>query len=364
MMLMEVDRVRVRDLEDQILDLERTLSELRAQQAQVQERLDAYKYPVLTLPNEIISEIFTYFIPVYPALPPLTGLRSPTTLTHICHRWREVAVATPALWRAIRLDYWSLQPVNKQLHCIADAWVERSRTCRLSIDIKVYKHDLLPVVFTEPMAAAATRWEHLSLWLDSRSHPEIGLLPLLRSLNLVFRPGDKVFTYDVPQLRTVSLLGRVVPNVALPWAQLTCLTLSQVAINRCVSVLRQTTNLVQCELHFYSLHGPFEFPGPDLALPCLKFLSLIVTSQPVDGYLSSFVVPALRRLELDEIFLGMEPVPGLEMFITKSECRLQEVHISGKNKHPNLYQQAFPSISFSYHQFPIPFQGSDEDAAD
>ncbi|KAK7027863.1 hypothetical protein R3P38DRAFT_3191056 [Favolaschia claudopus] len=29
----------------------------------VKERLDAYKYPVATLPNEIVSEIFIHFLP-------------------------------------------------------------------------------------------------------------------------------------------------------------------------------------------------------------------------------------------------------------------------------------------------------------
>lgn len=50
------DRARIADLEAQILDLE-------TQKAVVQERLDAYKYPVSTLPNEIISEIVVHFLP-------------------------------------------------------------------------------------------------------------------------------------------------------------------------------------------------------------------------------------------------------------------------------------------------------------
>ncbi|KAJ6504124.1 hypothetical protein C8R47DRAFT_177927 [Mycena vitilis] len=54
-----------------------------------------------TLPNEITSEIFLHFLPVYPRCPPLTGNLSPTCLTHICRRWREIALTTPALWRAM-----------------------------------------------------------------------------------------------------------------------------------------------------------------------------------------------------------------------------------------------------------------------
>ncbi|KAJ7705931.1 hypothetical protein B0H14DRAFT_2415857, partial [Mycena olivaceomarginata] len=53
--------------------------------------------PVLTLPNEIISEIFVQFLPVYPLSSPSTGPFSPTLLTQICRRWREIALTTPLL---------------------------------------------------------------------------------------------------------------------------------------------------------------------------------------------------------------------------------------------------------------------------
>ncbi|KAJ7086305.1 hypothetical protein C8R43DRAFT_311955 [Mycena crocata] len=69
------------------------------------ERLtDSLVYPVLTLPNEITSQIFIYFLAAYPRCPPFQGLLSPIILTHICHQWREIALSTPALWRAITLD--------------------------------------------------------------------------------------------------------------------------------------------------------------------------------------------------------------------------------------------------------------------
>ncbi|KAJ7882301.1 hypothetical protein B0H13DRAFT_1629544, partial [Mycena leptocephala] len=92
------DRARVADIEARILELERSLAALRLQKTVVQERLDSYKYPVLRLPNEIVSEIFTHFLPIYPLCPPVAGLLSPTVLTHICRKWREIALTTPDLW--------------------------------------------------------------------------------------------------------------------------------------------------------------------------------------------------------------------------------------------------------------------------
>ncbi|KAJ7871596.1 hypothetical protein B0H13DRAFT_1634204 [Mycena leptocephala] len=127
---LEADRARVAYLEAQISHLERSLSALREERILAQERLDSYKYPVLTLPNEIVSEIFIHFLPTYPLFPPLTGLLSPTLLTRICRRWREIALGTPALWSAIRASYYDGIPLKQKAH-IFDIWLRRSRFCPL-----------------------------------------------------------------------------------------------------------------------------------------------------------------------------------------------------------------------------------------
>ncbi|KAJ7734749.1 hypothetical protein DFH07DRAFT_689007, partial [Mycena maculata] len=61
-------------------------------------RLDAYKDPVLTLPNEIVSEIFVHLIPRSPKCPKITGFQSPIFLGRICRKWREIAFSAPTLW--------------------------------------------------------------------------------------------------------------------------------------------------------------------------------------------------------------------------------------------------------------------------
>ncbi|KAF7343913.1 F-box domain-containing protein [Mycena venus] len=133
---MEADRIRLRDIDAQILDLERSLSTLRAQRKVVHERLESYKYPVLTLPNEIVSEIFVHFLPIYPDPPPFFGSLSPTTLTHICRKWRDIAISTPTLWKAIKLsdtvtfeqqiqiyDYGSGGLTANLVHCHLHFWL-------------------------------------------------------------------------------------------------------------------------------------------------------------------------------------------------------------------------------------------------
>ncbi|KAF7376768.1 ATP dependent helicase [Mycena sanguinolenta] len=213
-------------------------------------------------------------------------------------------------------------------------------------------------IFTETLTMAATRWEYVRMrgvaplpFLDT-GRPT---MPLLRSLYLGLRVSNNIFAFpDVPQLCTVHLTGVMAgSNVTLPWAQLTRLTLYYVGINRCVSILRQTANLVRCSLTIYSSQSEsLDFLGSDVALPHLEFLSLETTTQwqPVDGFLSSFVVPSLQRLELKEIFFGAEPIPALEVFVVKSRCRLQQLGIivPEEEAHIERYRLAFPSISVFY----------------
>ncbi|KAJ7641207.1 hypothetical protein FB45DRAFT_899649 [Roridomyces roridus] len=92
------DRVRIVELDAEIQELQARIRLLQLERYPCQQRLDAHRYPVLALPNEIVGEIFVHFLPLYPDTPPLTGIYSPTTLTHICSQWREIALATPKLW--------------------------------------------------------------------------------------------------------------------------------------------------------------------------------------------------------------------------------------------------------------------------
>jgi hypothetical protein len=70
----------------------------------------------------------------------------------------------------------------------------------------------------------------------------------------------------------------------------------------------------------------------------------------VPHWLETFIVPALRSLEVPERFIGPNPVESLTSFIVKSGCKLQEIYITGeKSVTEGLYREAFPSIFFKYY---------------
>ncbi|KAF7356418.1 F-box domain-containing protein [Mycena venus] len=315
MSALEEDRIRVADLDVQIGDLEHRLRALRIEKALAQERIDSYKYPVLTLPNEIVSEIFIHFLPIYPLCPPLTGNLSPTLLTHICRKWREIALETPALWRAISLSYEAI-PFARNVH-IGYLWLTQSRYCPLSIDLdENYERG---IDFTEVFANFAlhrSRFEHLRLEFASSLPALEGPMP------------------PAPRPISATLNDIAALTVTLPWAQLTSITFFYVYPSECFPILQQTSNLVHCCMNLCLDPGNDELE-PDITLSRLE--SLILGTPPDSGmmrYLEALLVPALRSIKIPERFLGPNPIESLASFVAKSGCKLEQVHVTSVTSVP------------------------------
>jgi hypothetical protein len=79
------------------------LRALDARRKVLKAHLDAYIYPVLTLPNEIVSEIFLHTLPSALSDHCPSSTQGPLLLGQICRKWREIALFTPALWSNIAL---------------------------------------------------------------------------------------------------------------------------------------------------------------------------------------------------------------------------------------------------------------------
>ncbi|KAJ7149621.1 hypothetical protein C8R46DRAFT_1198636 [Mycena filopes] len=343
------DRARVTELEAQILQLQDRIRDLELEHHLTQKRIDTYRYPVLTLPNEITAEVFTHFLPAFPLRPPLTGVESPTLLTHICRAWREIALSTPTLWRAICLT--GFPSLTSQLE-IADRWLSRSRSCALSIESFYTGRDLRSGLLSRILQEAA-RLVDLKLEISaSELYNFAARLPatvfLVRYLELYLSdpvtplaPSALVLFRDAPQLCTVVLNDVAALYIQLPWAQLTSVSLHSVYPRDCVRVLRQTTNLLHCELLMFGEDGGDIM---ELTLPSLQSFTFERDDQAIIGYLDSFTLPALCTLSIGEPFLGENPIEALNRFITKSGCKLQELCIGDKIQNPRIYRQGFPSI--------------------
>ncbi|KAK7052174.1 F-box domain-containing protein [Favolaschia claudopus] len=338
----EISKLQV---EEQVTALKDSISVLHASKEPAQQRLDSYKYPVLTLPNELIAEFFLHFLPTYPEPPLLFGELSPTTLTHTCRQWQEIALTTPALWRAIDLRGSTVETAAG----LAPLWLERSGRLPLSIRAadSVFKDFLSVYRFFIPHRA---RWEHLDLRLDDPKHLDVldGPLPLLLTLSVYLRRGfvNPLLLQTLPLLRTVILDDSGRPSLILPWSQMTCLTLRSLYPAECISILRQTENLVSCNLDPWTEKLP---KGRLVDVQLLRLETLVFERGRCDvwvEFLQLLITPALRSLEIAEELLGStDPIGTLEPFISKSGCTLNELRIITTAYLPKVdYRKAFPSI--------------------
>ncbi|KAJ7856544.1 hypothetical protein B0H13DRAFT_1727764, partial [Mycena leptocephala] len=313
------DRVRVADLDAQILKLERSLNSLRDERNLLQDRLDAYTYPVLTLPNEIVSEIFVHFLPVYPKCPPPIGLLSPYLLCHICRKWRHIASATPALWRAISLPLrWprNTEPRQTLLLHILKLLLKSSGSCLLSIRLDSDgMNDSACTLFARAITDHCARWEHLDLsipWpLNFLPREELPL-PFLRSLRLGF-DGENFTTTTTflaaPLLQKVSLVRyRDAHGPIFPWSQLTVLSVDFIKPNKTIHLLNQLVNVVHCRLNIDLDTEPILEPASwrDATLPYLETL-IISAYRFIPGsrsLLDALTSPVLQRLQVTESLLN------------------------------------------------------------
>ncbi|KAJ6532686.1 hypothetical protein DFH09DRAFT_1370184 [Mycena vulgaris] len=359
-------RARITEIQSKMLELERSLRSLQQEKELVQGQLDGYIYPVLTLPNEIVSEIFIHFLPVYPERPPLIGPGSPTLLGQICRKWREIALTTPALWRAVALLFLKQQRREPNLGLL-DAFLTRSGSCPLTIKLVYYDtisdSDPSPRIapFLQKIASHCARWEHLKLYVPHHSLRSItGPLPFLRSLQIGVPTADpepsentdgSILTsafLTAPLLRQVNLRSyQDVYSTILPWSQLTVLTVELVFPGECITILNLAVNLVYCKL-LISSDDLDPSSLRDLTLCRLETLVLI-DMFPSLGFHTRFInpltLPALRKLHVTEQLLQPGPVHTLVSLVSRSQCDLQELWIEKPTIARYLYKDAFPSVA-------------------
>ncbi|KAJ6602830.1 hypothetical protein DFH09DRAFT_1125599 [Mycena vulgaris] len=335
------------DLPSQISGLQLT------ERSELQEQRDTHTYPVLTLPPEIVSEIFENFLPPYPRFPPLYGTLSPLFLCQICRQWRQIALSTPTLWRSIQID--DIQD-NDRLE-LMKTWISRSGNCPLALSITGYS-PMLHVLsqYLETAVLHCKRWEHIEIIMPFENlHVIQGEMPLLRQLTFgpseLPREGEHtaLTLFDhAPQLKRAIITDCFLsPVLVLPWAQLTHLEGTCLYEHECIEILGHAINLTHCTLNVCTSADEdyIRLPVP-LILPQLCHFILHITD--TDVYLSKILdnvsLPALRSFHVPEPPLGIDPLGALAAFISQSHCSLEELCVQEASLTFAAYREALPSI--------------------
>ncbi|KAJ7722787.1 hypothetical protein B0H16DRAFT_1895998 [Mycena metata] len=359
------DRARIVDIATQIIDLECSIRALRAEkqlleaeQETLHERLDAYTYPVLTFPPEVVSKIFVRFLPAYPKRAPQKGLLSPITLGQICQLRREIAFSTPKLWRTFGIFLRGangevLKDRVDQVH--VEAALGRSGSCPLSVELDYVRDEISPLF--ETIMAHRTRWQHLKLFVPMHNFAAIdGPFPLLRTLTTtawILNADDE--TQRSTAFRASPLLRRVaieqyeeIFHDMLPWSQLTVLLIQGIQIKQCITILALASLLVYGDLTFSRRgEGDTEDDMPShVEFAHMKHLKL--RGLPwLGGLLSILTLPALQRLHIDEALLFPDPITALQSLLSHWGSKPEEIRIGFPVLPVDLYSAALPSIVFS-----------------
>ncbi|KAJ7772208.1 hypothetical protein B0H16DRAFT_1880924 [Mycena metata] len=218
---------------------------LNARRNALKSHLDAYIYPVLTLPNEIISEIFLHTIPLDLRDQTPSVTQGPLLATQICRKWRHIALSSPRLWSSIALELVDVAAEERELNLLKP-WLARSQDCLLSISL-FYEPPRDPILgidsngsveaFVDAIIPHSKRWQDLEIVTPMSDFMRIditGEFPLLRTLTLGITnmeavtayPRSPTWPYEIfhgaPALTELALARGFEPAVLLPpWAQLT-----------------------------------------------------------------------------------------------------------------------------------------------
>ncbi|KAF8995966.1 hypothetical protein BDZ89DRAFT_1084414, partial [Hymenopellis radicata] len=261
-----------------------------------------------SLPNELLTLIFeagsalTYpslCEPKSPYVPITVKKMTPfmTTVMHVCHRWRQVAIHTPALWTTLHVSR-SKKAVDK-LPNIKDfrnpiAWVTEhlTRSQSLPLDISIDSHP------------ESHRWRSLRITLTSVQELPTALTNLKKITSLKYHdsispPITSFFRNGLsPRLAHVRLNRVNLSWLAFPLKDLTTLELRFV-VWPTYPLLADMLNGSPTSTKLLERHT-----RPSISIPSLKSLEIRLFSQgqpTICPFLQIFSIPALESLTMRDV---------------------------------------------------------------
>nr|GAT49332.1 predicted protein [Mycena chlorophos] len=244
----------------QLRKIEKQIEELQAERDKIATHIEAHEAllsPMRRLPGDILQEIFFQCVPKG-RNPAMSAHEAPTLLGRICHEWRVLAFATPALWARLHV----VEPFSSYLPPVpsfaarkakleqrldaARTWLDRSGQCPLSISFQqdgdnglrnlpgdaalpVDEDSELRMVLLRLVIKYASRWEHIDMTVPIVEHAGTALsaLALLKA-------------EDVPQLASCRIKSSLwAAGDDIPWESLQLLhqpQLTRLSIGFCGSL--------------------------------------------------------------------------------------------------------------------------------
>ncbi|KAJ6510694.1 hypothetical protein C8R45DRAFT_964890 [Mycena sanguinolenta] len=251
-------RARIVKLDTEISLQKKLLEKLENDRILAWRQLNELVDPVTRLPLEISSEIF---------LQSLDAPHVPIVLLNICHAWTDIALATPALWTAIRIRF----PCSDGLAEVLPIWFQRAHNRPLSITISLRGH--------------SSNWNyHVSavLWKHGGQ---------LKYLEISNDDLDETYTDNI------DLFGGTTA-VSLPLLETLAIRspfqrrVGEYIVSQILHLLRQAPNILEC------IFDNYYYDSEILVLPTLRRLTI---ENPEIGdcfILHHLSLPALETLSM------------------------------------------------------------------
>ncbi|KAF7302248.1 F-box domain-containing protein [Mycena indigotica] len=360
-------RARIARLNDQINAQERLLDQLKMSRDALLSELECTAtYPVLTLPPEIVSEIFFHCLsqPNF-----ISQDEAPLVLLKICKKWTQIAKSTPSLWQTLYIDSerWEGSKNMKRLLSTMETWCDAAaRQAHMPLTMLVHgptDMDFSP--FIGMLKALAPRIVSLDMciWQDSiplfkghalqlerlrelhfelldLSHPMVDFGILEDTIPDMFAAPDSLSKVVLRESTSMSAL-------TLPWKQLTEFRCESYTTTQVLQALRLLPNLIRLDATLSD--GPEEESElashchPNLQHLCVAMVELDDTSVVTRRrpFIDLLTLPKLQSLEMP--FVGDAT---LKAFFRRSECpRLKKLQYRASD-HDHL--DVFDSVEFTH----------------
>ncbi|RDB21796.1 hypothetical protein Hypma_011035 [Hypsizygus marmoreus] len=326
-------RRQLEALETEISRVEGLLAKLVQKRVPLKRNINRHYSPMLSLPVELCSEIFTTCFP--PGRDSWES-GSPLVLGQVCTAWRNLAWSMPWLWNTVFLQ--SSKPTSTHVELLEE-WIARSHNLPLAIHLKLdvarveSMRDMTSIM--DVFARCSKRWRTVDFDVPIFFPHDTYLcnlaptqFPQLTSLSL--RVGCVNTHLDMflaaPQLHDVQLSGFPQDSFTLPWAQITHLRLCPTTVQQCLSLLGSTPNLTHCTLENITRSDVLN-PSPVLAQHLQSLSVISFTHIPLSELLDALLLPAVHTLSF-HVTGNTFPHWSFVSLIARSGCTLEHLALN------------------------------------
>ncbi|KAJ7684287.1 hypothetical protein DFH06DRAFT_1027112 [Mycena polygramma] len=357
------------EFRDQLAKIDTQIRLLCEERDRIQKKLDDIVYPVLTLPNEITSDIFLQCL-----LDDTTAVRpsnatAPLLLGMIRRQWRSIALSTHRLWASLDLTSY----FSQKFHDSLSMWLSRSGSCPLTLVLSHWPSS--EAVFVDDFISVLM--QHAHHWSDVEIALPLGALsrlfddfsggyPLLKRLQVSETGHEGDFGLcSFSALKTCPKLRELLSNQitlkvpltqGIPWSQLTRFQGNRFSTLEACEILRNAPSLEEYALE--SFRDDVIVSGPVIGilpkLRSLKFLGIFRGKETGDfGIFDLVTLPALQKLQFE---LDEDNASRFSSLISRSSCSLTELRVCSRVDESNFIRclEALPHLINLSIKTPLP----------